>query len=288
MLNPLAFRRAGVAGWPVAHSRSPMIHGHWLKALGIAGAYELFEVRPGEFDKFARRIGRDGLVGVNVTAPHKESAFAACDRHTAVAAALKAVNTLWREDGLLWGDNTDVEGFLANMDASVPGWSSSTELAIVIGAGGAARAIIYGLASRGFRRIAIINRTHARAIALAGEFSNVAVAAPWETLSAELPRGDLLVNASSLGMIGQPPLEIDVGALRRAAVVSDIVYVPLRTRLVKSARARGLQAADGLGMLLRQAIPSFERWFGCRPEVTPALRSLIEADILAADKEEGR
>ncbi len=274
--------RAGVAGWPVAHSRSPIIHGYWLKTLGIAGAYERFEVRPGEFGKFADRIGRDRLIGVNVTVPHKEIAFAACDRHTAVAAALKAVNTLWREDGLLWGDNTDVEGFLANMDVSVPGWGSGRESAIVIGAGGAARAIVYGLASRGFRRIAIVNRTYARAVALATEFSDVAVAAPWESLSAELSSGDLLVNASSLGMIGQPPLEIDLSALPRTAVVSDIVYVPLRTSLVKSAHARGLQAAEGLGMLLRQAIPAFERWFGRRPEVTLALRALIEADLLAA------
>ncbi|HZZ62394.1 MAG TPA: shikimate dehydrogenase [Roseiarcus sp.] len=285
MLTQVVFPKAGVAGWPIAHSRSPVIHGFWLKTLGIAGAYERFEVRPGEFDKFARLIGHDGLVGVNVTAPHKGSAFAACDRHTAVAAALKAVNTLWRKDGLLWGDNTDVEGFLANMDATVPGWSSGSDSAIVIGAGGAARAVVYALASRGFRRIAIVNRTHAKAVALAGEFSDVAVAAPWETLSAELPRGNLLVNASSLGMIGQPPLEIEVDALRRGSVVSDIVYVPLRTSMVKSARARGLQEVEGLGMLLHQAVPAFERWFGRRPEVTPALRSLIEADILAADEE---
>jgi len=285
MMTTWRFPRAGVAGWPAAHSRSPIINGYWLKTLGISGAYERFEVRPGEFGKFAERIGRDGLIGVNVTAPHKEIAFAACDRHTAVAAALKAVNTLWREDGLLWGDNTDVEGFLANMDVSVPGWASSSESAMVIGAGGAARAIVYGLASRGFRRIAIVNRTHAKAVAVATEFSDVAVVAPWDSLSREPSGADLLVNASSLGMIGQPPLEIDLGALPQAAVVSDIVYVPLRTSLVKSARARGLQAAEGLGMLLRQAIPAFERWFGFRPEVTPALQALIEADILVVHEE---
>ena len=217
--------------------------------------------------------------------PHKEVAFAACDRHTPVALALKAVNTLWREGGLLWGDNTDVEGFLANMDESAPGWATRQGSAIVIGAGGGARAIVYGLVSRGFRRIAIVNRTRARAVALATEFSDVAFAAPWESLSAELSCADLLVNASCLGMIGQPPFEIDLGALPQVAVVSDIVYVPLRTPLVKSARALGFRGAEGLGMLLHQAVPAFERWFGYRPEVTGALRALIEADILAADED---
>jgi shikimate dehydrogenase len=279
------FPRAGIVGWPVAHSRSPLIHGYWLKTLGIAGAYDRFTVRPGEFAKFADRIGRDGLIGCNVTAPHKEVAFATCDRHTPVAWALKAVNTLWREGGLLWGDNTDVQGFLANMDECVPRWAPRTGSAIVIGAGGAARAIVYGLALRGYQHIAIVNRTHARAAALAAEFSGVAMAPPWESLSAELYCVDLLVNASSLGMIGQPPLEIDVGALPQVAVVSDIVYVPLRTPLVESAYARGLRAAEGLGMLLHQAVPAFERWFGRRPDVTHTLRALIEADILAAHED---
>jgi len=285
MTKSIMSPRAGVVGWPVSHSRSPLIHGYWLKTLAIAGTYELFKVAPGEFAEFVDRIGRDGLIGCNVTVPHKEVAFAACDCHTPVAAALKAVNTLWREGGLLWGDNTDVEGFLANMDESAPGWRGRRGSAVVIGAGGAARAIVYGLASRGFRRIAIVNRTHARAVALATEFSDVAIATPWDSLSTELPSCDLLVNTSCLGMIGQPPLEMDLSAIPQAAVVSDIVYAPFRTPLVKSARAHGFRTAEGLGMLLHQAVPAFERLFGRRPEVTPGLRALIEADVLAAHED---
>ena len=277
--------RAGVAGWPIAHSRSPLIHGYWLNELGITGAYERFAVRPGEFEKFAAGIGENGLVGSNVTVPHKEAAFAACDRRTPVAEALGAVNTLWRESGLLWGDNTDVKGFLANMDESAPGWAEGVESAVVIGAGGAARAIIYALTSRGFRRIKIVNRTHARAAALATEFGEVAVAAPWNHLTMALADADLLVNTSSLGMAGQPALRVNLDALRQRAVVADIVYVPLSTPLVEAARARGLRVSEGLGMLLHQAVPAFARWFGCRPEVTPALRALIEADVRAVHKE---
>lgn len=285
MTNSMVSPRSGVAGWPVAHSRSPLIHGFWLEKLGISGRYDRFAVLPGAFAAFADQIGKGGLVGCNVTAPHKEAAFVACDRHTAVARSLKAVNTLWREDGVLWGDNTDVEGFLANMDESAPGWEGRKETAIVIGAGGAARAVVYALASRGFRRVAIVNRTHTRAVALATEFRDVAIATPWESLSTELSRVDLLVNASCLGMINQPPLDIDLRALPPTAIVSDIVYVPVSTALVESARAGGFQTTEGLGMLLHQAAPAFERWFGQRPEITPALRALIEADILAAHED---
>ena len=162
--------RAGVVGWPIEHSRSPTIHRYWLKELGIPGNYEKFAVRPGEFRQFADKIGKDGFLGANVTAPHKEAAFEACDRRTTVAEALGAVNTLWREDGRLWGDNTDVAGFLANLDEATPGWDERKRLAIVIGAGGAARGIIYALVSRGFERIAVVNRTQARAEALAAHF----------------------------------------------------------------------------------------------------------------------
>jgi shikimate dehydrogenase len=277
--------RSGVAGWPVAHSRSPIIHTHWLKELDLTGSYERFAVPPGEFSRFAARIGRHGLVGTNVTVPHKEAAFSACDRRMPVAQALGAVNTLWRDGALLWGDNTDVEGFLANMDEGAPGWAERGQAAVVIGAGGAARAVVQALTSRGFSRIAIVNRTPNRAIALATQFGRTAVASAWGTLSDELSHADLLVNASSLGMEGQPPLEIDLGPLRHEAVVADIVYVPLRTPLVEVARARGLRAVEGLGMLLHQAIPAFERWFGQRPQVTPALRALVEADIRATHKE---
>jgi shikimate dehydrogenase len=271
--------RAGVAGWPVDHSRSPAIHRYWLRELGLPGSYELFAVRPGEFREFAATIGKDGLLGVNVTVPHKETAFAACDRRTPVAEALGAVNTLWREGGRLMGDNTDVAGFLANMDEAAPGWAERGKTAVVIGAGGAARAIVHALISRGFARVAIINRTRERAEALAAHFGGLATAMAWADLAAELRGADLLVNASSLGMAGQPPLAVDLGALLERAVVADAVYVPLRTPLIEGARARGLRSVEGLGMLLHQAAPAFARWFGQRPKVTPELRTLIEAEV---------
>ena len=226
-------------------------------------------MRPGEFRQFADTIGKDGLLGANVTAPHKEAAFTACDARTPVAEALGAVNTLWRQDGRLWGDNTDVAGFLANLDESAPGWAEGGKLAIVIGAGGAARAIVHALISRGFDRVAVVNRTHARAEALAAHFGGSTTALAWADLSTQLREADLLVNASSLGMVGQPALAIDLSALPQRAVVADAVYVPLRTPLIEAASARGLRVVEGLGMLLHQAAPAFARWFGVRPVVTP-------------------
>jgi shikimate dehydrogenase len=277
--------RAGVAGWPVDHSRSPTIHRYWLKELGLFGSYERFAVRPEEFSWFANRI-RDGeLVGANVTAPHKETAFGLCDRRTLVAEALGAVNTLWRQGGLLWGDNTDVAGFLANMDESAPGSAMPTKSAVVIGAGGAARAIVFALESRGLERIAVVNRTRSRAEALAAHFGGPTHAVSWPDLTAELGQADLLVNASVLGMAGQPPLEVDLNRLPDRAVVADIVYVPLRTPLIEAATARGLRVAGGLGMLLHQAAPGFARWFGARPTVTPALRAIVEAEVLPTQAE---
>jgi len=277
--------RAGVVGWPVAHSRSPTIHRHWLKELGLAGTYERFAIPPEEFGQFAMRIGQDGLAGGNVTAPHKEAAYRFCDRRTPVAEVLGAVNTLWRQDGLIWGDNTDVAGFLANMDESVPGWAARARLAVVIGAGGAARAVVYALKSRGFERIVVVNRTPSRAEALAAHFGGRTEAQSWANLAAELEEADLLVNTSVLGMAGQPPLAVDLSPLPERAVVADIVYVPLRTPLIEAASARGLRAVEGLGMLLHQATPGFARWFGAQPTVTPELRALVEAEVLAAHAE---
>jgi shikimate dehydrogenase len=274
--------RAGVAGWPVEHSRSPLIHGFWLKRLAIQAVYERFPVPPGGFGGFGERIGRDGLLGVNVTVPHKEAAFAACDRRTPVAEALGAVNVLWREEGLLWGDNTDAAGFLANLDESAPGWEERAGSAAVIGAGGAARAILYGLLLRGFGNIVVVNRTLSRAQALAERFGRRVTAAPWEDLADALPGVGVLVNTTTLGMVGQPALELDPETLPADAVVADIVYAPLRTPLIEAARTRGLRTAEGLGMLLHQAAPAFERWFGRRPEVTRELRALVEADVEAA------
>jgi shikimate dehydrogenase len=279
-----AFPRAGVAGWPIAHSRSPLIHGYWLKTLGISGAYEKFAVPPDGFAAFAQTIRNGELVGANVTVPHKESAFAACDWLSANAAGLGAVNTLWREDDKLCGDNTDVAGFLANLDDKAPGWPAQVHRAIVIGAGGAARAVVAGLRSRGAEAITLVNRTHERALRLAQQSGGGVEAAPFEALTALLAGADLLVNASSLGMQGQPALAIDLRPAPTHAIVTDLVYVPLRTSLIAAAADRGLRIVDGLGMLLHQAVPGFERWFGVRPHVTPVLRALVEADILGANK----
>ena len=277
-------RRAGVCGWPVAHSRSPLIHEYWLRTLGIEGAYERFAVPPGAFAAFAASIGRDGLVGANVTVPHKEAAFAACDRLAGDAQGSGAVNTLWRENGALCGDNTDVLGFLANLDAGAPDWRRTAETAVVVGAGGAARAIVHALLSRGVERVAIVNRTAERAEALAARFGRRTTAASWRELPKWLKRADLLVNATTLGMAGQGVLEIDLAPMKKTAVVTDIVYIPLATPLIEAARRRGLRAVEGLGMLLHQAAPGFERWFGVRPTVTSELRALVEADILAEGK----
>ena len=273
--------RAGVVGWPIEHSRSPTIHRYWLKELGIPGSYEKFAVRPEEFRQFADKIGKDGFLGANVTAPHKEAAFDACDHRTPVAEALGAVNTLWRQDDRLWGDNTDVAGFLANLDEGAPGWAEQGKLAVVIGAGGAARGIIYALITRGFARIAIANRTPARAEALAAHFGAPTIAMPWDDLTKEMREANLFVNASTLGMVGQP-LYPSILAPCRMTLSSRTRSMRLCGRRSSKPRsARGLRVAEGLGMLLHQAAPSFARWFGQRPVVTPALRALVEAEVMA-------
>jgi shikimate dehydrogenase len=273
-------RRACVVGWPIAHSRSPLIHSYWLRALGIKGDYFKIAVLPEDFSGFTKSLGKDGLVGANVTLPHKEAAFAACDWLTSNAADLGAVNTLWLENGKLCGDNTDVGGFLANLDDQAPGWRTRTRAAIVLGAGGAARAIVHGLLSSGLEEIAIVNRTADRAERLVAQFGPKARAEAWSALPQLLGGADLIVNTTSLGMPGQPDLDIPLDTLNAQAIVADIVYTPLQTSFLKSAKARGRATVEGLGMLLHQAAPGFERWFGVRPQVTPELRSLIEADIV--------
>ncbi len=281
-MNDRVRPRACVAGWPVAQSRSPIIHGHWLKTYAIDGAYERIAVPVGSFREFADTIGRDGLRGSNVTVPHKETAFAICDSRTAAAEAMGAVNTLWREDGRLWGDNTDAHGFIGGLDDEAPGWRAEVKTAVVIGAGGAARAIVHALLTSGVDRVWIANRTPERARALSLAFQPRAIARQWSELPDLIGDADMVVNTTSLGMAGQPELDLDVDQIARHAIVMDIVYVPLRTALVKRAEARGLRAVGGLGMLLYQATAGFERWFGVRPKVTDELRRLVEADILRA------
>jgi shikimate dehydrogenase len=270
-------RAACLIGWPAAHSRSPLIHHHWLRMLGIEGGYSIEAVPPEGFAEFVLHLSTHGFVGANVTIPHKERALA-LSMPDARARAVGAANTLWYEDGELRSTNTDIEGFLDNLDACAPGWDAATE-ALVLGAGGASRAVVFGLIERGVRRVHLANRTMARARTLADQFGATVHPVSWDAIEDLLPGAGLLVNTTSLGMHGQPALEIDVGLLPSHAVVADLVYVPLQTPLLAAARARGLKTADGLGMLLHQAVRGFELWFGQRPEVTPELRALVEADL---------
>ena len=268
---------ACLIGWPAAHSRSPIIHHYWLRTLGIEGGYVIEAVPPDEFADFVLRLSHRGFVGANVTRPHKESALALSkpdDRARAVGAA----NTLWFRDGELCSTNTDVEGFINNLDACAPGWDKCEE-ALVLGAGGASRAVVFGLIERGIKRVHLVNRTMERARALADQFGPKVVPVGWEQVRDLLPRANLLVNTTSLGQKGQPALELDAGLLPSDAVVADLVYVPLQTPLLAAAQSHGLKTADGLGMLLYQAVRGFELWFGRHPEVTPELRALVEADL---------
>jgi shikimate dehydrogenase len=274
--------KAFVVGHPIAHSRSPLIHGYWLTTHGLEGSYERIDVAPQDFPGFLREFPGCGFVGGNVTLPHKEAAFAGVEHVTKRAARLGAVNTLWLENGALHGDNTDVTGFLASIDAHCDSnWADACGTALVLGAGGAARAVVAGLAERGIGRIHVVNRSPEKAALLAGLAPGQIHTHGLDALDELLPAAGLIVNTTSLGMIGQPPLDIDLVPCRDDAIVSDIVYTPLETPLLAQARARGLIAVDGLGMLLHQAVPGFARWFGVTPKVTQALRDHVCADLLA-------
>lgn len=275
-------RRCFIIGHPVAHSRSPLIHGHWLAEYGLAGSYERVDVSPAEVPAFIARLRAGEFVGGNVTVPNKEAVLSQLDQASGTARAMGAANTLWMADGRLHGDNTDAYGFLAHLDACVPGWAERVGTVLILGAGGAARAVIHGLAERGVTRILLVNRSSGRAVELAAAFPDTVEARPWQDVAALVGGSDLIVNTTSLGMHGQPPLEIDLSALRPGTIVDDIVYVPLETTLLAEARRRGGLPVDGLGMLLHQAVPGFERWFGVRPQVTDALRVKLEADIPAS------
>jgi shikimate dehydrogenase len=273
------FRAACIIGWPAGHSRSPMIHNYWIRRYGIAGDYRREAVPPSEFAGFVSRLAEHGYVGANVTLPHKEAALALSqpdDRAQAVGAA----NTLWLENGVLHSTNTDVEGFVDNLDACAPGWERGLDAALVLGAGGAARAIVFGLLARGAGRVYVVNRTTERAQAIAERFGARVEALRWPDMAGHLGEANLLVNTTSLGMAGQPELDVDLTGVRADAVVADIVYTPLETALLRAARRHGLRTADGLGMLLHQAVRGFSLWFGVRPEVTGELRALVEADLI--------
>lgn len=272
-------RRACVIGHPVAQARSPVLHRHWLKEYGIDGDYTREDVLPDQINSFLKNLRTHGYVGANITVPHKAAAYRALDHAEPVVETLKVTNTIWLKDDGLHGTNTDVSGFLANLDEVVPDWNIDAEQAVVLGAGGGARAVVYGLLSRGLKRVVVVNRTLARAQAFTVEFGNRVTAASYFELAAWLKDADVLVNTTSLGMAGQPPLDIDISPLAEDGVVYDIVYVPLETPLLAAARARKLRTVDGLGMLLHQAVPAFEKFFGIRPKVTSALREAVLTDI---------
>jgi shikimate dehydrogenase len=273
-------KAACVIGWPVGHSRSPLIHNYWIKQYGLDAEYRREAVAPEQFKDFITHLAARGYVGANVTVPHKEVALAVSepdDRARAVGAA----NTLWLDGGRLRSTNTDVEGFIGNLDATAPGWDRGLQSALVLGAGGAARAVVFGLLERGIGRIILVNRTAERAAALRTQFGDRVMLARWSDLDGLMAEAGLLVNTTSLGMADQPSLAIDLARLPAGAVVSDLVYVPLETALLAAAGSRGLRAVDGLGMLLHQAGGGFQRWFGVRPQVTEALRALVEADLIS-------
>jgi shikimate dehydrogenase len=270
-------RAACIIGWPVEHSRSPLIHNYWLKTYRIPGEYRREAVPPDQFHAFVQSLAARGYVGANVTVPHKEAALA-WSQPDDRARAVGAVNTLWL-DGVLRSTNTDVEGFLDNLDASAPGWDRGLGKAVVLGAGGAARAVVYALLERGVDHVVVANRTQRRAEALRERFGARVHPTRWDERNATLDDAALIVNTTTLGMAGQPDLSIEVGRLPGHSVVADLVYAPLITPLVRSVRTRGLRTADGLGMLMHQAVRGFLLWFGQKPEVTAELRALLEADL---------
>ena len=266
-----------VIAWPAGHSRSPLIHNYWIKQHKLDAEYRREAVPPDKFAVFVENLRGNGYIGANITVPHKEAALALSepdDRARAVGAA----NTLWYDDDTLRSTNTDVEGFLANLDVAAPGWDRGLETAVVLGAGGGARAVVFALLQREVGRVYVINRTRDRAQALKKKFGARVHLAGWNETTGLLGGAGILVNTTTLGMVGQPPLEINLRC-PASLVVADLVYAPLETGLLASARARGLRTADGLGMLLHQAVRGFQLWFGVRPEVTPELRAMVEADL---------
>ncbi|HUS98409.1 MAG TPA: shikimate dehydrogenase [Hyphomicrobiaceae bacterium] len=282
--------RACVIGWPIGHSRSPIIHKYWLERYGIDGGYEKKGVRPEEFPEFAKNLALHGFAGCSVTIPHKAAAFAIADRRDGAAMAVGAANLLWLADGQLWASNTDTYGFVANLDDQAPKWREAMDTALVIGAGGAARAVVHGLREEGVACVRVANRTFARATEICASFGEEPPkgaagrvcrleTVAWDQRHAAVASAGLIVNTTSLGMTGQPELELPLDDARVDATVADIVYAPLETPLLAQAKSQGLAVVDGLGMLLHQAVPHFEKWFGVRPEVTGELRALLVSDI---------
>jgi shikimate dehydrogenase len=273
-------RRACVIGWPVEHSRSPLIHRYWLKQYGLDGAYEKEAVKPEDLPAFLGSLKSHGYAGANVTLPHKEAALRLAAVADEAARTIGAANTLWLDEaGRLNASNTDAYGFMTNLNAAAPGWNETRRPVMVLGAGGAGRAVLHGLLAEGASRILLANRTAGRAQELADAFGPAVTVVDWRERDHALFGCGLLVNATSLGMTGKEALDLDLALLPSDAAVADLVYSPLETRLLAAARARDNRAVDGLGMLLHQAVPGFERWFGVRPAVSDELRAHIAASL---------
>lgn len=265
---------AGVIGHPVAHSRSPKLHGHWLKAYGLSGHYVPMDVTPSDLEGVLRTLPKAGFVGANVTVPHKEAALRLADHVSDRASVIGAANTLvFRDDGTIHADNTDGYGFMENLRAGAPDWVPQDGPAVVFGAGGAARAVLWALADAGVPEILLTNRTRTRADHLKEEFGQRITVVDWVQAGNVIENAELVVNTTSLGMQGQPELRVPLDGLQPGTVVTDLVYAPLQTRLLQQAEEAGCTTVDGLGMLLHQAVPGFERWFGVRPEVDAETRA---------------
>lgn len=280
MNHPDRFHLAGIMGWPIMHSRSPRLHGYWLAQHGLAGSYVPLAIEPAGLERALRALPALKFAGVNLTIPHKEAALKIVDRIDAVGKRVGAVNTVKVEaDGSLSATNTDAFGFIASIEEADPAWRADAGPVVVLGAGGAARAILAGLIDKGAKDIRLTNRTASRANDLAREFGGSVRGVAWSARTDVLDGAAMLVNTTSQGMVGQPPLDIDLSKLPKSALVSDAVYVPLETPLLAAARKRGNRTVDGLGMLLHQARPAFHAFFGIMPEVTPQLRADIQKTI---------
>ncbi len=272
-------KKACVIGWPINHSRSPLIHNYWLKSYGLTGEYLRVPVEPAELESFIQALPKSEYLGCNVTIPHKKRAFELVTPADEMTGRLRVVNTIYRRDGELFGTSTDGESFITNLRSNVSGLKLRNRRAVILGAGGAAMAIVGALTEQGMTEIVVANRTLERSRQLHENFGSAVKPVPWEERGKILPECALLVNASSLGMTGQPPLDIDLNKLPAASIVTDIVYSPLKTPLLTAAARRGNPTVDGLGMLLHQAVRGFDLWFGKRPEVTQALYDLVARDI---------
>lgn len=267
---------AGVIGSPIAHSKSPQLHGHWLRAYGVKGFYIPMDVATEDLERVLRTLPDMGFVGVNITIPHKETVLGIADLVTDRATLIGAANTLiFRKDGKIHADNTDGYGFIENLRAGAPDWDAKAGPAAVLGAGGAARAVIVALLDAGVPEILLSNRTRARAEKLQSDFGNRVRVIEWVQAGNIMEEAALVVNTSSLGMVGKPQMRVPLDGLRPGTVVTDLVYTPLETEFLKTAKEKGCITVDGLGMLLHQGVPGFERWFGPRPEVTDDLRRAI-------------